>query len=194
MSVTFGIHDRGLDGRAEGGLALRQPATGAERLTVDEQGSVVVEPAGFTVEPGEQPDQSVAPWPAGRRAALEVDQRVHLEGPAPQGAVVRVGFLRRPASLDRAAFGAHWNDRHVPLVLRSGPRFVRYVTNVVTGVVLPDGRRVPSRWDGIVLQWFPSEAALEVHDREVRRGAPDVAADIERFVAEFTSYVCEELP
>lgn len=128
-------------------------------------------PLGGAVELGEAPAGVVA-WC--------VAHSVVATGSAEAGPVGRFGLTIRHPGVGIDEFASHWRDRHVPLVLRSGPRFATYTTHVVQSGAVP--------WSGIAEQTFASRAAAAAHDHHNRVEVPEVAADARAIVAAAEQY------
>jgi hypothetical protein len=114
----------------------------------------------------------------GAFAAFPVDDRLQFSragaGPG-RGGVMRLLFLKRAAQLDRQGFARHWRAIHAPLALDLGPSFDHYVTNIVTDA--------GCEWDGILQEWFASEAMFDHHELGLAGHKKTVADDIPLFVA-----------
>ncbi len=142
------------------------------------------------LEPGAHLDPQA--WFASPVAAYRVDERVHIPGyddgrgdwprdwadGTPTPAIVQCSFVRRLPSLTRAAFAAHWNDVHAPLVPVHHPGVARYVQNVVVEPLTPEAPEV----DGIAQLYF--RTAHDLHERfyDSEAGRRLVGDDVARFI------------
>ena len=142
------------------------------------------------LDPG--PPLEPAAWFDGPVAAYRVDERVHVAGygdgsgdwtrdwadAVPTPAIVQCSFVRRLPTLTRAAFAAHWNDVHAPLVPVHHPGVARYVQNVVVEPLTPDAPEV----DGIAQLYF--RTAHDLHERfyDSEAGRRLVGEDVARFI------------
>lgn len=113
------------------------------------------------------------------RSAL-LKERIHLDGQPRAGAIVRVGLMTRRPDIARSDFERLWAGDHARLVLESGPLFHRYATNILVG---------DEAWDGIIEQWFDSDAQCAEHDRRVAEEKPVVRADVGRFLGKVQTYI-----
>src|SRR5206468_495613 len=95
--------------------------------------------------------------------------------------------LERIPGMTRAAFRAHWLERHVPLALRHHAT-TRYVTNVVDERLGGDG----PDYDGFGELAFAS--AEDVHGRIYLSpaGQTEIEADMPRFIARVHAYLVAE--
>jgi hypothetical protein len=112
--------------------------------------------------------------------AVQVEERVPLNGAIPTGGLCRFTLQVRRPDLSREEFWQHWTQVHAPLVISMGPGFVRYITNKI---VAPD---VP--WDGTVEQWFPSVAAMAEHDRQVFNEKEAIRLDLPKFMSKIQQF------
>ena len=95
-------------------------------------------------------------------AVEETVLRAGGRGPAPGGH--KQAFLMRfRADMPRAAAARHWREVHAPLALAQ-PGMVRYVQNLVTGLIGDGGAIGPPEgagFDGLAEVWFTDEEAWE---------------------------------
>lgn len=111
---------------------------------------------------------NLAKAPKGLVTVFVVDRVAHVESPQPM-LLQRLGFTQRQPTLTVEEFATNWRSRHVPLVLRSGPKFASYSTSVVRLGEIP--------WDGVAAQEFSSKEAAKAHDINNRQTHPDVYED-----------------
>jgi len=125
----------------------------------------------------------------GAVAAYATTEHVQRARPAParlgerSAGVKFVAAVRRAEGLDHDGFVRGWLERHVPLVL-ADPRVRGYKTNVVDAGLSPDA----PEYDGIAELYFDSAADLDAHIRLSRDESQPIRADIQRFVAQATTY------
>lgn len=113
----------------------------------------------------------------GALAVARTNSQVKVDGPIPDGYVKNVGFIHRKTDLTRDEFGAYWTGPHAALALASGPRFVRYVLNVVDEVAGDFG------WDGVVEQWFTGADELAKHNAIDAPGRTVMAEDLPKMLS-----------
>ena len=94
-----------------------------------------------------------------------------------------VAAVRRAEGLTHDDFVRGWLDRHVPLVLADA-RVRGYKTNVVDARLSADA----PEYDGIAELHFDSAADLDAHIRMSRDETKRIRGDIQRFVAQATTY------
>jgi len=129
----------------------------------------------------------------GSTAAYVTTEHVHRTPAAPPDLGRRApggklfACLERIPGMTRAAFRAHWLERHVPLALRHHAT-TRYVTNVVDERLGGDG----PDYDGFGELAFAS--AEDVHGRIYLSpaGQTEIEADMPRFIARVHAYLVAE--
>ena len=89
-------------------------------------------------------------------------------------AVTQLSFVRRDRSLSRAAFAAHWSERHAPLARTHHPGIGRYVQHVVL-----DG---DDETDGVAELGFPTRRDLEERMYDSDEGKQVIREDVARFL------------
>jgi uncharacterized protein (TIGR02118 family) len=94
-----------------------------------------------------------------------------------------VAAVRRAEGLTHDDFVRGWLERHVPLVL-GDPSVRGYKTNVVDARLSADAQE----YDGIAELHFDSPADLDAHIRMSRDETKPIRGDIQRFVAQATTY------
>jgi len=121
-------------------------------------------------------------------ALTEHVERAPAETPPPGRTPGRklIACLRRHPTLTRAAFAAHWSERHAPLALRHHAT-TRYVRNVVTERLSPGG----ADYDGIAELVFPP-GEIERGMYLSVAGQAEIEADIPRFIGGVDAYVAAE--
>ena len=98
-----------------------------------------------------------------------------------------VAAVRRADGLTHDNFVRGWLDRHVPLVL-ADPMVRGYKTNVVDARLSAGA----PEFDGIAELHFDSAADLDAHIRLSRDETKPIRGDIQRFVAQATTYCVAE--
>src|SRR6266403_818302 len=95
--------------------------------------------------------------------------------------------LERVPGMTRAAFHAHWLERHVPLALRHHAT-TRYVTNVVDERLGRDG----PAYDSFAELAFASAEEVRGRIYLSPAGQAEIEADIPRFIARVHAYLVAE--
>ena len=106
-------------------------------------------------------------------------------GRAPGGKLF--ACLERVPTMSRAAFSAHWRDRHVPLALRHHAT-THYVTNVVDARAGGDG----GDYDGFAELTFASAEDVRGRMYLSPEGQAAIEADIPRFIGRVHPYLVGE--
>jgi hypothetical protein len=129
----------------------------------------------------EVPKAALPQTPKGTRCIFVTDRQTHYSlHDDDDSSVARIGLTQHPPEMTMTEFGRHWRERHVPLVLRSGPGFRHYSTNIVrVGTV---------SWHGIAEQRFSSRDTAAEHDRHNRYDKPEVYEDAVKIVAAAEQY------
>ncbi len=162
-------------GRLRGPVGERLIAAGARTLQVNVVDDFVASGAGLRLESRPVPDGFVAFWmdSANFRAAAEqllAEAHAKIAGylmteslikndtpPTPAGSrsfgFSLIGFLQRPAHLERSEWLKIWLGSHTQVAVDTQPTF-RYVQNVVTRMLTEDAPPL----DALVEEGFPVEA------------------------------------
>ena len=115
--------------------------------------------------------------PKGADFSFAVDDLLQFTRPGAgpgRGGVLRVLLIKRADGISRRQFADHWRNIHAPLAMRHNPSFDHYVTNIVLDEAC--------EWDGILEEWFPSEAVFDKHDQGLAEHKRIVGEDIPLFV------------
>ncbi len=129
----------------------------------------------------------------GGTAAYVTTEHVQRTPAAPPGLGRRApggklfACLARAPGMTRAAFRAHWLERHVPLALRHHAT-TRYVTNVVDERLSGDG----PDYDGFGELAFASAEDVRGRIYLSPAGQAEIEADIPRFIARVHAYLVAE--
>jgi uncharacterized protein (TIGR02118 family) len=157
--------------------AGRQLAAGAVSVPDDALGAVKSPfPRGASFDAlVDLADRAALPSLEGLVGAYRVEER-RLKTAA-SAELCLVSPVRRAPALDRAAFDAHWRDRHGPLALRHHAGMSDYRQALVVECL---GDAPP--FDGIARLGFPSVEAFETFLFDSREGRRAIAEDTARFV------------
>ncbi len=126
--------------------------------------------------------------------AYATTEHVHKDecAPAPLGTrsprVKMICPIRRRAGMSHEEFVDHWLNRHRPLALRHHPGLIRYVANVVDGVLSAETGEL----DGIGELYFSRPESLRDDLFDSPAGEEIIRGDMERFIGHTSGYLATE--